>query len=248
LSSNRIEFIELNSFQNLNELKILDLSFNRLHSIESDIFNGLSNLNDLYLLNNFTFCLKNQSFNYLTNISNIYLAQTMIEENKCIFMHSIERVIKRSVANGTYKFYKSINLISNDSHFYDEKLCELSLEFLQFKIHLNLKTDYENEIFYEKCKTVLIDQTNSSNHSYQKCFENFKFIEHQWSLELENQISSVRVLSDVFYLITMVILILFFVPFVVVIYLNCFYFYNGTLKSMVANTDFKSGFNPDFGF
>jgi hypothetical protein len=57
----------------------------------------------------------------------------MIEENKCIFMHSIERAIKRSVANGTYK---SINLISNDSHIYDEAFCELTLEFLQFKIHL----------------------------------------------------------------------------------------------------------------
>ena len=63
----------------------------------------------------------------------------MIEENKCIFMHSIERVIKRSVADGIYKFYKSINLISNDSHIYDERHCELTLEFLQFKIHLNLK-------------------------------------------------------------------------------------------------------------
>ena len=122
MSYNRIEFIELDSFQNLNELQMLDLRFNRLYSIENDLFNGLSNLNDLYLLNNFTFSLHNQSFNYLTNISGIYLSQTMIEENKCIFMHSIERVIKRSVANGTHKFYKSINLISNDSHFYDQNV------------------------------------------------------------------------------------------------------------------------------
>ncbi len=37
LSHNRIEFIELNSFQNLNELQMLDLSFNRLYTIENHI-------------------------------------------------------------------------------------------------------------------------------------------------------------------------------------------------------------------
>jgi hypothetical protein len=76
----------------------------------------LANLNDLYLLNNFTFRLFNQSFNYLINIGNIHLTRSLIQENKCLFMHSIEREVKRNVADGKYKFFKSINLISNDFH------------------------------------------------------------------------------------------------------------------------------------
>jgi hypothetical protein len=156
----------------------------------------------------------------------------MIEENKCIFMHSIERAIKRSVANGTYKFFKSINLISNDSHFYDQKLCELTLEFLQFKIHLNLKTDYENEIFYEKCKAVLIDQKNNFNHSYQKCFSHFRFMDSVNSTEFEIRNSIVRVFSNGIYLMTMLILILFFLPFVFVIYLSLF-----TVKSKIIENN-----------
>ena len=182
-------------------------------------------------MNNFTFSLHNQSFNYLTNISGIYLSQIMIQENKCIFMHSIERVIKRNVANGTYKFFKSINLISNDSHFYDQKLCELTLEFLQFKIHLNLKTDYENEIFYEKCKAVLISQNNNFNHSNRKCLSDFQFVDAE-RLE-ENGIRNliVEVLGNGFYLITMLALILFLFPFVLIVYLNIFYHNDWCQKS-----------------
>jgi Leucine-rich repeat (LRR) protein len=166
LSHNLIEFIEQNSFQNLIDLKVLDLSFNRLSSIENDLFNGLANLNDLNLLNNFTFQLYNQSFNYLINIGNIYLTRSMIQENKCLLMHSIEREVKRNVGNGKYKFFKSINLISNDFHDLTlNEYCELTFEFLQFKIHWNLKSDYENEMFYEKCKTGLIEKRNNFNHS-----------------------------------------------------------------------------------
>ena len=54
----------------------------------------------------------------------------MIQENKCLFMHSIEREVKRNVADGKYKFFKSINLISND--FYgltQNEYCELTFEF-----------------------------------------------------------------------------------------------------------------------
>ena len=103
----------------------------------------------------------------------------MIKENKCIFMHSIERVIKRNVGNGAYKFFKSINLISNDFNLYDDEpkeLCELTMEFLQKKIHLNLKMDYQNELFYEKCQQRLIKTQNKFNHSFRKCFSNFEFI------------------------------------------------------------------------
>ena len=225
VSYNRIEFIELNSFENLNELKVLNLSFNKLLSIENNLFKGLTSLNELDLVNNFTFSLFNQSFNYLINISGIYLQSSMILENKCIFMHSMERVIKRNVANGTYNFYKSINLISSDSHLFEEIIggCGLTLEFLQFKIHLNLKTDYQNELFYQICQKNLIDNQNIFNRSYKKCFKNFEFFDYESIDEKEVKKNSiVQVLFGGMYLGTMVGLLLFFLPFVISICLNIF--------------------------
>jgi Leucine-rich repeat (LRR) protein len=225
LSHNLIEFIEQGSFQNLIELKILDLSFNQLLSIENNLFNGLENLNDLYLLNNFTFSLLNQSFNFLINIGNIYLTRSMIQENKCLFMHSIEREVKRNVANGKYKFFKSINLISNDFHdlTVGYKYCEFTFELLQFKIHWNLKSDFENEMFYEKCKRALIEQENNFNHSLKKCFNSFHFLKHEKNNDKETEKSILYVLSDGFYLVTMFVLIGFLFPFFVYIYLDLFY-------------------------
>jgi hypothetical protein len=206
LSHNLIEFIEKGSFQNQIDLKVLDLSFNRLLSIENNLFNGLANLNDLYLLNNFTFRLLNHSFNHLINIGNIYL----IQDNKCLFMHSIVCEVKRNAGEGKYKFFQSICQISNDLTQYE--YCELTFEFLQFKIHWNLKSDYENEMFYEKCKTGLIAQRNNFNHSLKKCFHNFQFIGYEKGSVKETKDKSIAdVLSDGIYLLTMFFLIVFFV-------------------------------------
>jgi hypothetical protein len=234
LSHNLIEFIEQDSFQNLVELKELDLSFNRLLSIDNSLFNGLANLNDLYLLNNFTFRLFNHSFNHLINIGNIYLTRSMIQENKCLFMHSIERKVKRDVDNGKYKFFKSINLISNDFHDLTlNEYCELTFDFLQFKIHWNLKSDFENEMFYEKCKTGLIEQRNNFNHSLKKCFYDFQFPEYGKSNDKETGKSISAVLSDGVYLVTMFVLIMFLFPFFVYIYLNLFY----EKKTVIENNE-----------
>ncbi len=222
LSCNRIGSIELNSFQNLIELKELDLSFNRLFSIDNNLFNGLVNLNDLYLLNNFSFSLFNHSFNYLINIGNIYLTRSMIQENKCLFMHSIERKVKRNVADGKYKFFKSINLISNDlNDLTQNEYCELTFDFLQFKIHWNLKSDYENEIFFEKCTYKIMEKKNNFNHSLKSCFQNLQFIDKNDDKETENL--KLNVFNDGLYLLTMALLILFLLPFFVYVYLNLFY-------------------------
>jgi hypothetical protein len=50
--------------------------------------------------------------------------------------------------------------------------CELTFQFLQFKIHLNLKSDDENERFYEKCKDNLIKDSNNFDSSMKACFNN----------------------------------------------------------------------------
>ena len=50
--------------------------------------------------------------------------------------------------------------------------CELTFQFLQFKIHLNLKSDFENERFYEKCQNHLIKYSYNFNNSLKSCFNN----------------------------------------------------------------------------
>ena len=66
-------------------------------------------------MNYFALELKNGSFNHSININNIYLNESVILFNKCLFMHSIERVVQRNVSNGKIVFYKSINVITNSS-------------------------------------------------------------------------------------------------------------------------------------
>ena len=111
--------------------------------------------------------------------------------------------------------------------------CQLTFEFLQFKIHWNLKSDYENEMFYEKCKTGLIAQRNNFNHSLKKCIDNFQFLEHEKNNDQETEENSILyILSDGFYLVTMFVLIIFLFPFFVYIYLNLFYEKRLSLKIM----------------
>ena len=134
----------MNTFQNLNKLEALDLSFNSLVSIENNLFYGLNHLKDLYLWQVKGFDLVGQSFGYLTAISNIYVNETVVIKHKCVFMHSITRLIQRNVADKLI-FFKSFNLITQE---YSSILTRYDLKcmLLQFKVHLNLKTDQDYEI------------------------------------------------------------------------------------------------------
>ena len=206
LSHNRLYLIEADSFQNLLNLLSLDLSFNRLTTIENNVFKGLFNLNDLYLNNVEMFELKNDSFNYLNKLTTIYLNESAIIEYKCMFMHSIRRYIQRNVSNGKLVFYKSFNLISAVSNHSDINLdifyCELTFQFLQFKVYFNLKTENENELFYLKCSDMMSKKKNNYNHSFQKCFANFRFkddasLNNDFS---DTQIIAYKVFSDVMFI------------------------------------------------
>ena len=175
LSQNELESFEEKSFQNLNKLETLDLSFNRFKMIQSNLFRGLENLKDLHLLlnqNQFGLQLNNQSLLHLTNIGNIYVNESTIKEFKCIFMHSMERKIQREISK-KYLFFKSINLLNLNvnNRLYDNE-CQMKFQFIQFKIHFNLKTDVENEMFYEKCQKVLINIENRFRNSENNCLRN----------------------------------------------------------------------------
>jgi len=209
--------IEANSFQNLNKLETLDLSFNNLKSILPKLFLGLDNLKDLFLLSNGGqhLSLSNESFSHLINIGNIYMNYSTINEYQCIFMHSIERKIQRNVLGNKYKFYKSINLLTfaNEDQVridVNESECQLIFRFLQFKIHFNLKSDYENEIFYDKCKNVLIRKENSFYNSQNICLKTTKSISNEIETKSEKDTNKIfLVLSDGVYLMTMIVLLVY---------------------------------------
>ena len=206
VSFNRIEWIELNSFQNLNKLLQLDLSFNCLHLIEDNLFNGLSNLLDLRLVSRTPVKLSDSSFAHLSNISNIYLNETTLNEYKCLFMHSIERKVQRNVGN-RYKFFKSINLLTANSNLENKSYCEFVFELFQFKIHLNLKTDYQNEQFYEKCRNYLIRRENHLYHNLKHCSPNLTLADYDY--ESRNAFKTTMLNDYTFYLVLFMLFSLF---------------------------------------
>ena len=134
----------------------MDFNYNNLKSIEPNSFQGLIDLRDLFILDNVSFILNSHSFNGLLNLSNLYIDEMLVSEFKCIFMHSLERTIQRNVDN-KYVYYRSINLLTQYTNSIQEKdSCDFKLNLLQSKIHLNLKNNYEIEMFYEKCGNYLV--------------------------------------------------------------------------------------------
>jgi hypothetical protein len=214
LSFNEINFIEQRTFSNLNKLKSLDLNYNKLISIENDLFLGLINLNHLYLMSQNEMTFYNSSFRHIPNISSIVLNESLISKYKCLFMHNLERDIQRNVSN-KYIFYKSINLLTSNFKFnasLDFK-CDLVFHLFQFKIHYNLKTDFDNDLFYDSCKNNLIKRENKYIHKKRKCFANFEFRNKE---DEQNKIDSLhpilKVLSNVNYLLSMILLLSLLVP------------------------------------
>jgi Leucine-rich repeat (LRR) protein len=214
LSFNEINFLVQKTFSNLNKLKSLDLNFNKLISIENDLFFGLSNLNDLYLLSHHEMTLNNHSFHHLLNISSVVLNEGLISNYKCLFMHNLERDIQRKISN-KYIFCKSINLISLNFTFNDslkDLKCDLVFHLYQFKIHFNLKTDYDNDLFYDLCQKILIKRNNNFNHNKRKCFSNFKFNDKEESSEQVSLHRVLKVISNSYYLVSMSLVLSLLIP------------------------------------
>jgi Leucine-rich repeat (LRR) protein len=208
LSYNLISTIESNSFQNLNKLKVLDLSFNRLLVLDNYLFSGLNSLGDLYL---FTLTgdirLKEKTFSNLTSIRNIFLNELLIVQNKCYFMQNIDRSVQRNVNNGTYTFYKSLNLLSQVNE--TNVNCDFKFQYLQVKIHFNLKLDREFDEFYEECKMSLIKTANTFKNAIYACSGS---IQEELYLvdELINTKSSIeKVITNLIYLIIMFVLLFY---------------------------------------
>ena len=156
----------------------------------------------------------NQSFQYLSNINTIFLNQSFIYEYQCLLMQVQEKKVQRLISN-KYIFYKSINLLTLDFSFEQNPIrqCDLVFRFFQFNVHLNLKTDYSNDLFYDFCGKILIKKENGFNQNLKKCSSNSMFVD-------EGDIKSgdfyihpfLKVISNVYYLICMSLLLIYFGP------------------------------------
>ena len=62
---------------------------------------------------------------------------------------ALKRHVQRNILN-KFHFFKSLNLLGTEL----TVKCEIQFFLLQFKIHFNLKTDNEYDLFYEKCKEL----------------------------------------------------------------------------------------------
>ena len=191
LSYNQIEVIEVDSFKDLNKLLVLDLSFNKLTSIDNNLFQGLLNLNDLNLISENNFQFYNKSFDHLEKLSKIFFNELIFKLNdtvSCYFINSITRLIHRNISN-KYIFYKSFNLItqSPENGKNITNWCDLTFHFLQFKIHFNLLTDNDFELFVENCKEDLFRKNNGFINNYRKCLNKFDLITDK-NNEIDNAI------------------------------------------------------------
>jgi Leucine-rich repeat (LRR) protein len=249
LSFNEINFIEQKTFSNLNKLKSLDLNYNKLISIDNDLFLGLSNLNDLYLLSEYEMTLNNRSFNHLPNISSIVLNDSLISKYKCLFMHNLERDIQRTISN-KYVFYKSINLLTlnftiNDS--LKDLKCDLMFHFFQFKIHFNLKSDYDNDFFYDSCQKILIKRNNNYNHTKRNCLANFEINDKEEQSEIDSLSYSdriIKVFSNIYYLLSMAVTLSLLIPsFYMICRYELFPNYFSKLSRMLSSSDLEENFN-----
>ena len=94
---------------------------------------------------------------------------------------------------------------------YDAFECELKFHLFQFRIHFDLRNDYENELFYMNCGGGevynLIQKSNNYNQNYKKCFDEYLFqIDED---ETKFTIKSNGIFTDyVFYLTVALFLIL----------------------------------------
>jgi hypothetical protein len=75
-----------------------------------------------------------------------------------------------------------------------------------------LKTDYENDLFYDSCQKVLIKSNNNYNHNRIKCKADFKFNDKMDEHEVKSVHSILRVLSNFYYLLSMGLLMSLLVP------------------------------------
>jgi len=212
-----------------------------LISIENDLFFGLSNLYNLYLLSQNEMTFYNSSFHHLPNISTIVLNESLISKYKCLFMNNLQRDIQRNVSN-KYIFYKSVNLIYLGFKFNDSLKnlkCYLMFHLFQFKIHFNLKSDYDNHLFYDSCEKILIKSENIFNHNKKNCLANLVFDPKEEDIEMFSPINRIlEVFSNFYFLLSLLLILTLIVPsfYTIIRYELCLYSKSNRTKESSKQT------------
>ena len=90
--------------------------------------------------------------------------------------------------------------------------CDLVFHLYQFKIHFNLKTDYDNDLFFDSCKKILIKRENNFNHTKRNCIRNFVFNPIDEEIEIFSINPILEVLSNFYFLLSLVFILTLLVP------------------------------------
>jgi hypothetical protein len=85
----------------------------------------------------------------------------------------------------------------------------------QFKVHYNLRTDYENDLYFSLCQGLLIKRENTFFYNYRKCFPDLKVTKNE-KKQTENDDESsfilLKVVFNIYYLVTMGLFLSLVIP------------------------------------
>ena len=84
--------------------------------------------------------------------------------------------------------------------------CEIVFHFLQFKIHLNILTDEEFELYFKNCQEYITSKINGYSHFQKKCLNEFDLVENE--NEQLNETNKSQIYSDFLFLIIIMFLII----------------------------------------
>lgn len=159
LSYNNLSTLRSHLFSDLTKLETIDLSYNSLRQIEANAFYSLLELKMLYLVGvnvgvkiseNFAFECKLLRFVYVSSVD-------FVEVNFDGLTSSLRAVEANKVVNGAV-YYASINIIVDNYDYYKNERrfasCMLTLRFLRHKIHLNLFSDFDFDVFFSSCYSI----------------------------------------------------------------------------------------------
>ncbi len=131
------------------------MSENDLKFIDAFSFKALNQLEPLNLMNNSHLILNENSLYGLGSIQRIDMSAQVLLTHRSNVIHTIDSIKAapyRKILNRVY--YKSINIVHNtDVH--DSPIlidCAIVLKFLKVNTQLNLESDLDVVLFFQKCK------------------------------------------------------------------------------------------------
>lgn len=154
LSCNRLEFIAADLFSNLFNVQTLDVSHNSLRSIDDFAFKSLNLLETILLdVNHPALEFPTHAFAGLDSIRTISIEFGTLSNpvNRKSLVGSLSPIRLKMV--GELAYFRSISLIYTDVNTVD---CQLVLSFLKNMIQVNLRSDYDFDVFNQFCSDVFL--------------------------------------------------------------------------------------------